>query len=274
MQQQIYSHWHGYQNISHLVIFGDSYSDVGYRSSSMLHPSEEHPLGVVFPGYSWAEDHKPNWVGYLITEFAPGHAMLVYDYAVGGDRVNGVVSQIQRHFIPKVGQKPDWAPWSSDDTLFITWVGINDCAFIATEKNIRDSMDKLFEQQDHLSPAVPVGRAESTSLINKLWNQILREAVTHFTSTHPDATAFIYSSYNLFTRILDDPVAYGFQLEDRRKRGGRIWKDHIHPKTRVHQEIARDVSAFLEAQPAFGNGDVAESQLPGATQQSDIQATS
>ncbi|CAL1704185.1 unnamed protein product [Somion occarium] len=150
MQQQIYSHWHGYQNISHLVIFGDSYSDVGYRSSSMLHPSEEHPLGVVFPGYSWAEDHKPNWVGYLITEFAPGHAMLVYDYAVGGDRVNGVVSQIQRHFIPKVGQKPDWAPWSSDDTLFITWVGINDCAFIATEKNIRDSMDKLFEQQDHL----------------------------------------------------------------------------------------------------------------------------
>ncbi|CAL1704183.1 unnamed protein product [Somion occarium] len=260
MQQQIYSHWHGYQNISHLVIFGDSYSDVGYRSSSMLHPSEEHPLGVVFPGYSWAEDHKPNW--------------------------------IQRHFIPKVGQKPDWAPWSSDDTLFITWVGINDCAFIATEKNIRDSMDKLFEQQDHLyvlgarnflfidvppihrSPAVPVGRAESTSLINKLWNQILREAVTHFTSTHPDATAFIYSSYNLFTRILDDPVAYGFQLEDRRKRGGRIWKDHIHPKTRVHQEIARDVSAFLEAQPAFGNGDVAESQLPGATQQSDIQATS
>ncbi|CAL1704676.1 unnamed protein product [Somion occarium] len=258
----------------------------------MLHPSEEHPLGVVFSGYNWAEDNKPNWVGYLITEFAPGHNILVYDYAVGGDRVDGVVSQIQRHFIPTVGQKPDWAPWSSGDTLFITWVGINDCAFLGTEEGIRKSIDKLFDQQDclyatgarnfllidvppiHRSPGVLVSRAESTSLAIQLWNKILQEAIAHFNSTHSDATALIYSSYDLFTRILDDPVAYGFQVEDRRKRGGGIWKDNIHPKARVHQEIAREISALLEMRPVFGDTDVAESLLPDPPQQLEIQAPS
>lgn len=61
---------------------------------------------------------KPNWVGHLIQDYGPGSDILVYDYAVGGDRVPGVKSQITNHFLPHVGEKPAWAPWTSDDTLF------------------------------------------------------------------------------------------------------------------------------------------------------------
>ena len=60
----------------------------------------------------------PNWVGYLITEYSPGTRLLVYDYAVGGDNVDGVRKQVQVNFLPRVGEKPSWAPWSAEDTLF------------------------------------------------------------------------------------------------------------------------------------------------------------
>lgn len=131
----------------YLLSSGDSYSDVGYTHRSP-HPTPEEPLGVEYPGNTFAEWNKPNWVGYLIKAFAPEHQILVYDFAVGGQLSNGVINQIDRGFLRHAGKKPDWAPWNADDTLFgktplrafgtftegidghplVTWVGINDCA--------------------------------------------------------------------------------------------------------------------------------------------------
>lgn len=101
----------------------------------------------------------PNWVGYLITEYSPDNRLLVYDYAVGGDSVVGVRKQVQVNFLPRVGEKPSWAPWNAEDTLFskflpttrpsfffysqfhhrhvhatlpVTWIGINDCAYVCS----------------------------------------------------------------------------------------------------------------------------------------------
>ena len=42
--------------------------------------------------------------------------------------MEGVRRQVHKHFLPQLAHKPDWAPWTPSDTLFITWVGINDCA--------------------------------------------------------------------------------------------------------------------------------------------------
>lgn len=98
---------------------GDSYSDVGYdytKQSSI--PTDETPLGIEYPGVTWAEPAMPNWVGYLITEYSPYTRLLVYDYAVGGDAVAGVRKQVQVNFLPRVGEKPSWAPWSAKDSLF------------------------------------------------------------------------------------------------------------------------------------------------------------
>ena len=98
---------------------GDSYSDVGYdytKQSSI--PTDETPLGIEYPGVTWAEPAMPNWVGYLITEYSPYTRLLVYDYAVGGDAVAGVRKQVQVNFLPRVGEKPSWAPWSAEDSLF------------------------------------------------------------------------------------------------------------------------------------------------------------
>ncbi|KAK7691521.1 hypothetical protein QCA50_004920 [Cerrena zonata] len=96
------------------------------------YPSEEHPLGIAYPGVTYAEPDQPNWVGYLATEFspAPGHPLVVFDYAVGGQTVEGVASQIKDQFMDHIADRPEWAQWSSSDTLFATWVGINDCAYV------------------------------------------------------------------------------------------------------------------------------------------------
>lgn len=98
---------------------GDSYSDVGYTMShKTCHPTKEEPLGVEYPGSTYAEWGKPNWVGYLVKQFSSGQDILVYDYAIGGQLVNGVINQIDKFFLPFAGNKPDWAPWTESDALF------------------------------------------------------------------------------------------------------------------------------------------------------------
>jgi hypothetical protein len=133
----INKHWHGLPAIKHIVILyagayrnppsqqhshhiwfsGDSYSSVGYDSGSP-HPHPDEPIGVKFPGVTWTNDGEPNWVGHLITKYSQNPSLLVYDYAVGGDKVDGIKHQVRYHFMGSLANKPDWAPWTAENTLF------------------------------------------------------------------------------------------------------------------------------------------------------------
>lgn len=89
------------------------------------HPSKKRPLGVDFPGTTYAEPGEPNWVGYLTRDHSPSgdfqsDPLLVYDYGLGGQTVGGVKRQVVDMFLPDVGQKPEWATWAAEDTLFST----------------------------------------------------------------------------------------------------------------------------------------------------------
>jgi hypothetical protein len=79
------------------------------------------------------------------------------------------------------------------------------------------------------------------------WNQSLVTYVQKFVDSHPDVTAMIWSSADLFTDILDRPAHYQFpRSTELYIEGGPIWHDHIHPTTRVHDIIAKEFSEFLE----------------------------
>ncbi|KAF9814905.1 hypothetical protein IEO21_04849 [Rhodonia placenta] len=260
--------WRGLSNINNLIIFGDSYSDVGYRPRTSPHPTEDQPLGVEFPGVTWSGPDASNWVGSLITEYITHGPVLVYDYAVGGDTVAGVHDQIRIGFLPEVGKRPEWAPWSPTDTLFVTWVGINDCGW-PEEDVAREAVKQLFEEQEliyeagarnfllvdvppvHLSP---VGRAVSADgLTYRAWNTQLQESVAQFSASHPEVSIFIFSSWDTFKRVLHNPISHGFSFEDVSKRDGQIWVDHLHPTSQMHDWIARDMAEFLYAQPPHKN---------------------
>ena len=84
------------------------------------------------------------------------------------------------------------------------------------------------------------------------WNANLHRCARKFHSNHPDATILMFSSWDTFNNVLDDPEAYGFSHEDRRKFAGKIWVDHLHPSSRMHEIIAKDVERFLSEFPPYG----------------------
>ncbi|KAJ7916146.1 hypothetical protein B0H13DRAFT_1609715 [Mycena leptocephala] len=253
--------WKGFDALKFLVVFGDSYCDVGYEYANSSIPSYDEPLGVKFPGVTHAEPDEPNWVGHFIANYAPGQ-LLVYNYAKGGGRVHDVKNQIKFMFKQHIGERPASAPWTPEDTLFITWIGINDAGFGRDHGN---NLEKLFEAQETLydsgarnflfvnvppidrSPVLANGKARN--YVD--WNTELKKAVALFATAHPDTTVMIYSSWDTFNALLDDTTAHGFPAEDVRKANASIWVDKFHPTSRVHDFIARDMFAFLSAQAAF-----------------------
>ncbi|TFY83714.1 hypothetical protein EWM64_g297 [Hericium alpestre] len=126
-------HWKGFEQVKHFIVFGASYCDVGY-SHREAHPTPERPLGVDFPGDTYNEPGKPNWVGHLVTM---EHNFLVHDYGKGGAMVDGVRYQVETEFLPHAG----------------TWVGINDCAYIHEPAKVKRSIDELFLTQQKLYEA-------------------------------------------------------------------------------------------------------------------------
>ena len=127
--------------MAHIVHSGDSFSSIGYTSKDPP-PSEGLPLGIPFPGFTSCETvnettgevtYEPNWVGHLIlnvNEERAASPLLVYDYAVSGDTVARMkLWQVGKEFMPTMGQHPEWAPWTSSDSLFVTWIGVNDCTW-------------------------------------------------------------------------------------------------------------------------------------------------
>ncbi|KAF8218224.1 hypothetical protein K438DRAFT_1555904 [Mycena galopus ATCC 62051] len=254
--------WKGFNALKFLVIFGASYCDVGFEYANSPIPSYDQPLGIEFPGATYAEPNAPNWVGHLITKYAPQNKLLVYNYAKGGSRVYSVKNQIEVMFKRQISLKPASAPWAAEDTLFITWVGINDAAW---GNEHEENLQKLFEAQEFLYNSdarnflfvnvPPINRAPGNSrffapsYVN--WNTELKKASSLFATAHPDATVMIYSSWDTFNALLDAPGKYGFPAEDVCKANASIWVDHLHPTSRVHDCIARDMSAFLATQAAF-----------------------
>jgi phospholipase/lecithinase/hemolysin len=78
------------------------------------------------------------------------------------------------------------------------------------------------------------------------WNAALRSSVASFSAEYPEATTLIFSSYATFTRVLDDPVGHGFHDQDAAYRAGKgIWMDHLHPTSKMHSCIAKDMAEFL-----------------------------
>lgn len=83
------------------------------------------------------------------------------------------------------------------------------------------------------------------------WNTALSNEAQRFGKDHPDATVLVFSSFEAFDDVLNKAEELGFDPKDIKREGGSIWMDHIHPTSKVHDQIARRLAAFLESiQPA------------------------
>lgn len=85
----------------------------------------------------------------------------------------------------------------------------------------------------------------------RTWNRSLREHIRKFAADHSDVTTLLFSSWDTFTRVLNDPLTHGFPLEHVSRSSGDIWADNLHPSTKMHDWIAHDLAKFLHAHPAY-----------------------
>ncbi|KAF8711714.1 P-loop containing nucleoside triphosphate hydrolase protein, partial [Rhizoctonia solani] len=252
--------WPGFKGLRYFFAFGDSYTAVGFNSWAGV-PTDTNPLGVSYPGSTTAGG--ANWVGYLTTQYNQSK-FWSFDYAVSGNEVSGVSNQINEDFLSSqgAGNKPSYAPWTATNTLFSTFIGINDLksagehqlpprliGFLPFKKpSIIQGLAISCLLMFHLPTAarlVSNNNATLASLVTS-WNTQLKTSAEAFQAKHSDVAVFYYDSWSLYTKLLDNPTQYGFT--DVTSTGGSFWIDTIHPRTKVHQYMAEDLAKFLAAQ--------------------------
>ncbi|KAG8978941.1 hypothetical protein FRB90_008237 [Tulasnella sp. 427] len=253
--------WPGYNSLGYLFIFGASFSSIGYAPHEV--PTEEMPLGSEWPGETWVEDSKPNWVGHLINKYYPDSPLLIYDYAVGGADVNRMKRQVRTFFEAGSPGHPDSeVPWRADNSLFITSIGGNDV--FSKELDIEGTLRTAFEYQEALYdrgarnflfftiPSLPNASGGRRSLYKdtqtrgQAWNTHLRSvAIPAFTARHPDASVFLFDLWELFERMLTKPQDFGFSATAGRGFDGEMYWDSVHPTSAVHRIMAKAIVDYL-----------------------------
>lgn len=76
--------------------------------------------------------------------------------------------------------------------------------------------------------------------------QRIKQFVEQKESDQDPITAMYFSSYKVFTSVLDGPENYGL-ANDQKKAGGTIWVDNLHPTSAVHAIIANELNKMLSS---------------------------
>ncbi|CAE7178865.1 Lipase GDSL domain containing protein [Pyrenophora teres f. teres] len=238
------SSWPGWNNIHHLFVFGDSYTQTGFQTT-LAQPSESNPMGnPPYPGYT--SSNGPNWVGFLTTTYNASR-LLTYTLASGGATVDATLvtpyaptvlslkDQIQSQFLPTYGSHPASAPWTSDSALFAFFIGINDVGnswwlgnatlYDAIFAVYAKQLDDLYETgaRNFLFLSVPPVNLAPLTLqkddggyavktegeVIQNWNKRLGGIVDAFQVRYPGSTrAFVHDTWGVFKKVIEDPRSW------------------------------------------------------------------
>jgi len=236
------SNWPGFSKLKHAFIFGDSYTTTGFNQT-LAQPTPTTPLGnPTYPGFT--ASNGPNWVDFLTVKYNSS-LLLTYNLAFGGATINSalvapfeptvssVAEQIENEWFPTYAIPPADAPWSSDDTLFAIFDGINDVGnswFVSNTAALntaifavyRGLVDELYfaGARNFLFLSVPpVDRsplAQANSPANialekadiLAWNGMVVSMAKQVKSTFKDVNVFTFDTNALFTEVLNKPASF------------------------------------------------------------------
>lgn len=216
----------------YMVVFGDSYSSTGFWITSG-YPSASNPMGN--GGYTTSGGL--NWAG-VVTKQLNTSLLLTYDFAVYGATVDTSlvrgstpdVKQQVGYFNQYLANKPDYAPWTSDNLLVAIWIGINDLGnpfWDGISPPTDKVLDEYFELVQNLTESgvrrfafltVPPFQnapsflqSDTTKLKSSIssWNSALKIRMNTFTSANTGVTAQIVETEKSFTTALENPSKYG-----------------------------------------------------------------
>ena len=208
----------------------------------MTQPTPTNPLGnPPYPG--WTASNGPNWVDYLTTKYNES-LVLTYNLAWGGatidsdlvapyqPTVSSVAEQIENEWFPTYARK-QVAPWSSDDTLFAVFDGINDvgnswyqpdsaslnAAIIAVYHGLVDELYYAGARNFLFLNVPPVDRsplAMGNSVADQAaekadiaaWNKAVFDMAKAIKQDKSDTNIFTVDANKYFTEVLNRPASF------------------------------------------------------------------
>ncbi|KZV65632.1 carbohydrate esterase family 16 protein [Peniophora sp. CONT] len=222
-----------------MIVFGDSYTTNGFNISA----------GIDSPVPGFTSSNGPNWVDFMQNTYNVTDTK-VFNLAYGGATIDSalvepylptvlsVVNQVSQ-FQEFLASKPAGAEWSSNDTLFAVWIGINDVGNSYAWTNVTQHgfqqtlMNRLFGQIELLYDAgarnflfltvPPTNRAPllieaGQSAVKKItsslagYNSALKSSAAAFEKKHAKGigSVTIFDTNPVFNTLLDNADAFGF----------------------------------------------------------------
>jgi phospholipase/lecithinase/hemolysin len=261
------------QDPNYFISFGDSYSQTGFVIDGAK-PSPSNPLGnPPLPG--WTASGGLDWVGFMVTEF---NASLTYSYnfAYGGATVDAdivtpydpsvisFIDQVQI-FSDNLAAKPDYAPWTSENTVVGVWMGVNDIGnsfWLGNSTDVNTAViGRYFEQLEILHEAgirsfillsVPPTDRSPLMLQNAVplsaaiedFNGKLATQLEEFKAAHNGTRAVLVDTHVPFLEALDNPQEYG-SPDDTCFNGDGVsclWFNDYHPGVEIQRLVGAEVA--------------------------------
>lgn len=226
---------------------GDSYTTTGFNHS-LTAPSAVNPFGnPPYPG--WTSANGPNWVGFLTTKYNASK-LLTYNLAYGGATVD---SELVKPYLPTVlslkqqvydefvgtyvpsGLKAASPPWTSSDSLFAVWIGINDVgnsffggANVTGPLNAKifDVYGKAVEElyasgarnfvflnvpPTNRSPLL-IGEGKENQELARVdilaFNGLIESLAADLKDRYKEVNVWVINTYDVFGEVLDEPATY------------------------------------------------------------------
>jgi len=258
--------------------FGDSYSQTGFVINGTL-PSVGNPLGnPPYPGYTAVGG--ANYIDYVTVQYNKS-LILNYNFAYGGATIDAslvapyeptvlsLTDQVNE-YLSSIASKPASTPWTSSDTLFSVWIGINDignsyyngggsafnakliAAYFALVQKLYTSGARNFlfinvppidRSPLMLSQAASAQALEKTTIAD--FNSQLSSAITNLKANNSGVQTWLWDSNAAFTTVLNNPTAYGFVDATSYGNTGDFWGNNYHPSSVAHQIWGQEIGQVL-----------------------------
>ncbi|KKY14570.1 putative carbohydrate esterase family 16 protein [Diplodia seriata] len=255
----------------YLLVFGDSYSTVGFWPQGEA-PSASSPLGSVsLPGSTTSGGL--NWVGQVTSKLNTT-LTLTYDFAVSGattdkDIVDSYASACVDDQVDQFDQYVN-GTIPTADSLVVFWTGINDVGesfWDGTTTPITKVMDRYVELLENLFDAglkkfvlftvppfdkAPAFASQDETKLTQMrsdiadYNTALQTRWTAFQAANSGATGQVFNTTPSFEKVINDPTSYGATDATCQSGDGTscVWTDTYHPGLAVHKLVAQ---AFMDA---------------------------
>ncbi|KAK1971064.1 GDSL-like Lipase/Acylhydrolase [Colletotrichum sublineola] len=250
-----------------LVVFGDSYSTVGFWPGGTL-PTAGNPLGnPALPGQTTSSGL--NWVGHL-TSTLNTSLVLTYDFAVTGATTDKQIVDTYAQYCvdDQVGQYTQYVSGKINkaNTLVAVWIGINDVGEPFWDRQaapVVKIMDRYFQLLQTLvndglknfvlltvppfSDQIPamIGQPE-TDLVRlradiASYNQALKDRMAAFKSSNSGVKGLVFDTRPSFDLVVKNFAEYG--ARDATCYGSRdcLWADNYHAGLAIHKLLAENL---------------------------------